>query len=105
MTLLVTEAAEDMFLGLLERVSSVKKLYGVVAYLRRWLHWAKRRSTGEPALGALTSEELSISKKTCVKLAQCSVDLVLQASSSQGPGVKVHGKFRRLAPYEDNEGI
>ena len=45
------------------------------------------------------------SKMLCIKLAQMDVEEDLQLSVSTGDGEKVQGRYKRLAPFQDDQKI
>ena len=91
------------FAQLLERVSHVQKLFNVVAYMFKW------RSLRDPSVarivpGVLTVKEIDLAKEFWIKYVQASEVEELKKSVSDGSG-KIHGKYRRLAVFEDEKSI
>ena len=101
---LITMESNDVFLKLLDRVSSTKKLFRIVAYVRRWIP-AGSSEVGSMVSNGQSATGLENARKTCIRLAQREVELDMQQSVSSLDGGKVHGKYRRLSPFLDEDGM
>lgn len=103
-TLYVTTDGCETFAKLLERFSHVQKLYRVLAYMLKWNRL--RCPTIEGTIpGSITTQDLTLAKDLWVKFVQNDCAEELQRSVGQHVGQKGHGKFRRLSPFLDDQGI
>ena len=95
----------DVFSQLLDRVSSARKLFRVMVHVLKLVHSSSCQSFDVLSVrGIETGIELKHAVLVCVKLVQRKVyeDMLQSISSEDG---KVRGRFRRLAPFLDENGI
>ena len=100
--------SEDMlvkFRELIEKFSSIQKLMNIVAYMFKWLDIVK-----EPKEKPVDSKSVKSEKKRArefwIRVVQS--DIADELEKSVSPDVstnKIHGKFRRLSPYKDDQGL
>ena len=84
--------------------SSVKKLFRIVAYMYRWIPSCKsENSLISP--GILTVKEIEYARKFWIRFVQDDEQEQLQESTSTESGSKIHGRYKRLSPFKDDEGI
>ena len=92
---------EDVLLQLLDCVSSAQKLFRIVGYMTKWLPSSYRVRVPE----SKSAGELGHAHRLCVKLVQRKIDLDMQHSVGSSDGGKVHGQFKQLSPYLEEDGI
>ena len=89
---------------LLNDTSSARKLFRVVAQMFKWTSIVKSPQNCR-ILGALNCQDISKARTFWIKVVQQEVSDELQNSTSSSKTLGVHGKFRRLAPFLDLDGI
>ena len=83
MAFLVLGCSTDWFKELLDRVSTVTKLYKIVSYLLRWLPEEKTTGSGSKTGNIALMER---SRMLCIKLVQMEADEDLRLSSNNDHG-------------------
>ena len=100
---MVSGDMSNVFENLLRDVSQVQKLFRIVAYLFKW----KSIRVSVDSFGIVTAEDILRAKKFWVKFVQqdWEEELCKSVPNSDSDSHKVMGKFRRLSPFKDDEGI
>ena len=96
--LVLDTEVSDRFYEMLHRVSSVRRLFNIVARMFSW----KTQSTGGDdvrAKGSISVENVVQAKKFWVQFVQREEEDELRKSTSQNDGEKVKGKYRRLSVF------
>ena len=98
---MVNESFQEDFTKLLERVSTPKKLFGVVKYMLKWIPQEKRTNSADTS----DLSELRKARNVCIRIAESSIVRDLIDSTSNPSTVKIHGKYKRLSPFMDADKI
>ena len=98
MTYLVAEEYAVKFEDLLSKVSSIQKLYRVVAFMFKWMRKGTDDSGSIP--GSLMKEDIDRAKLFWIKFVQQDESVDLEKFSDQSQN-KVFGKYKRLASFMD----
>ena len=98
---MVADNFKEDFNLLLERVSTAKKLFRVISYILKWVPCGKESSL----VHGSDQSSLFKARTRCIRLAQSFIEKDILDSTTNAPGEKIHGKYRRLAPFLDQEGI
>jgi len=99
---LTTDDMSNVFKDLLEKFSQPQKLFRIVAYMLKWRS-SHRRQPVVP--GALTAADVQNARKFWIRFVQQEVTEEMQKSASSHNKSDTHGRFRRLAPYQDDDDI
>ena len=101
----ISEELVGYFGKLLDRTSDAKKLFRIVAYAFKWIQLVKREDTAE-VLNILSPNVLYKARLFWIKVAQRDLSQDVQTTKKLKSGkLEVEGRFQRLAPFEDTEGI
>ena len=90
---------------LLDRVSSYRKAIGAVAYIVKWTSVLAARKDPNRVPGTKSALEVKQAKLILFRVAQQEALHDLEESVAQAEDKKVHGKYRKLAPFIDEDGI
>ena len=89
---------------LLQKFNSAKKLIRILAYGFKWME-NSRDSSDSQVPGFLSPEAKRRAKVAWIKFTQTPIKDDLTISVKVATEAKIHGRFRRLAPFEDEEGV
>ena len=89
---------------LLNNTNSTRKLFHIVAHMFKWSSISKSPKNCRIP-GVLNCQDIAKAKTFWIKVAQQKVSDELQKSTSSSKTLGLHGKFRRLSPFLDSEGI
>ena len=103
MVLLSSEALNKIG-ELLQNSSSVRKLTNTVAYMYKWTSLMRKTEERE-ATGIITIEEVNQARTFWIKFVQLDEAEELYKSVARDDSGKVHGRYRRLSVFVDEEGI
>ena len=100
----VSEEMCGVMESLLNRLSSSRKLFQVLGYMYKWRS-SVLKETNTASENILTVEVMSKARNVWIKFAQRTIDSDLRMSIKSKEHVKIHGRFARLSPFIDSDGI
>ena len=102
MVFMISKEMNHILNKLLQKYSSAQKLIRILGYVHKW----RSKSLNPTVKNMLSVEILQLARMTWIKFAQQELVEDLEASVSKiGDESKIHGRYKRLAPFKDQEGI